>query len=620
MRGLSGRIIFLLFTLVNTLSYGQEILTGVSGNPVAEEYYKNFRFSKKSNGTDTLHLPFIDDFSSLSVEPDPGLWIDKHAFINSSYAVFPVSVGVATLDALDFDGSHYENASSLPYQADFLTSKPINLQYLPSDNIWLSFFYQPQGYGEMPETGDSLCLDFYDPEMMLWLTVWSVPGQPLKPFERVMIPVTAERFLKNGFCFRFRNYASLPDNADFSDYRDNKDHWNIDYVYLNNNRQAGDTVLRDVTFFEPGRSILKDYESIPWQHFQQAYFTQRKPFIDVKYINHDSITRNVTRVLEITDLRSGFKYSPQPTANDLISGDSTHYNFPYDYPFNFSVGDTAEYRIRTILRTDAFDYKPNDTLDYIQRFIDYYALDDGTAEAGYGLRGAGTFNASVAVKFNSYREDSLRAIEMYFNQLPDNANLNYYFYINVWDNNNGKPGNLRYSQIGARVTYTDALNRFHRYKLDSAIVVKDTFYIGFTQTVEKLLNIGFDRNRNNSHRNFYTSNGQWLNSSFPGTLMMRPLISINPLVSTSPLRAKGFEYTIYPNPATELLYIKLNTALNFEEYEFSIIDLAGKTVLSDQLVDNSPIDISGLKKGMYLVKVQSRSRNVFGVQKLIIHK
>ena len=46
------------------------------------------------------------------------------------------------------------------FEADQLTSKPINLNYPASENIWFSFFYQAGGLGDAPEKNDSLTLQF----------------------------------------------------------------------------------------------------------------------------------------------------------------------------------------------------------------------------------------------------------------------------------------------------------------------------------------------------------------------------------------------------------------------------------------------------------------------------
>ena len=50
---------------------------------------------------DTVELPFFDDFSGRSHRPDPGHWTDDYAYVNNSYSGDPVTIGVATLDAVD---------------------------------------------------------------------------------------------------------------------------------------------------------------------------------------------------------------------------------------------------------------------------------------------------------------------------------------------------------------------------------------------------------------------------------------------------------------------------------------------------------------------------------------
>jgi hypothetical protein len=284
----------------------QEFLEGLEENAVAAKFYKDYHPPRKATQADTLNLPFIDDFSDSYVIPKISLWSDKFAFINNTYPISPVTEGVATLDALDYDGTIYKNAGTLPFQADFLTSRPLNLALNSSDSIFLSFFYQPKGNGEMPETGDSLMLDFYSVQESQWRTVWSTPGDStVKKFKRVMIPVKDSRYLKKGFRFRFRNYASLFTNNQYADLRSNTDHWNIDYVKLDKNRTIMDTVLRDVAFIDPMFSLLKDYETVPWKHFEAAHATQMRPYVSTVIMNHDSITRNIKTYLEIRDLLKG---------------------------------------------------------------------------------------------------------------------------------------------------------------------------------------------------------------------------------------------------------------------------------------------------------------------------
>ncbi len=600
----------------------QEVIIPVSGNPEAKEYYDKTTVSlKKAGKSDTLELPFIDDFSDSYVEPDPDLWSDKRAYINNTYSLQQVTAGMATMDAYDPTGAHYPNAGRFPYIADYLTSHPINLDYPSSDNIFLSFYYQAKGLGEMPDKNDSLCLEFQNPGTQEWDRIWAVPGDTLmNEFSQVILRIEDEKYLQNGFRFRFLNYASQPANGDYRDMFSNVDHWHIDYVRLDRNRSFADTVLRDVAFTLPLNSLLIDYESIPWKHFEAAYFTQRQAFIQTEIANYDTLIRNVTKTLQITDLYEDFTYSPTPTANDVLPGEIFKFNFEYDYPFDFETGDSALFRIKTILRTDAFDYKPNDTLEYTQIFKNYYAYDDGSAEAGYGLRGQGTQNASVAVAFNAFNADSLRAVDMYFNQVIDSLNRNFYFYLNVWEDNNGRPGNLIYSQLGVRPEYSP-LNELVRYELDSAIAIKKgIFYVGWRKTVDQLSNIGLDLNRNNSENNFYTVGGEWLQSSIPGAIMLRPVLSKTPLKTSIEETLTQPEYQkihIYPNPADNYIELEMPEQTN-QQFRVALFDLGGRMVYRKMIYPGERINTEELENGIYFLKASPINGIRSFTQKIII--
>ena len=58
-------------------------------------------------------------------------------------------------------GEFYSNSGyDVSFIADYLSSQPINLDYSADKNIYLSFYYQPQGFGDSPEETDSLILEF----------------------------------------------------------------------------------------------------------------------------------------------------------------------------------------------------------------------------------------------------------------------------------------------------------------------------------------------------------------------------------------------------------------------------------------------------------------------------
>ena len=598
--------------------FSQEIILYGTGNPEARQFYSLTKPFKKALSADTLELPFLDDFSNTKVLPDQTKWSDNFAYINNKYPVFPISAGVATMDAYDFNGSHYSNAGSSPYIADYLSSQPVNLDLNPSDSIYLSFFYQAKGLGEKPDTEDSLCLEFYYTELDTWTKVWAIPGENLHDFKLVMIPITNPEFLKKGFRFRFYNIASQSDDPYSNDLKSDVDHWHIDYVYLNKNRNQNDTVFRDVAFVTPVTSILNDYETVPWTHLEKAHKTQRKTYINTIIRNNDNITRNVTRSLTMTDLSNSYTYKPTPTSNDILAGDSVLHLYSYDYPFDYNSGDSAQFLIRAIIQTDVFDYKANDTLEYIQDFKNYYAFDDGSSEAGYGIRGDNSSAASVAVKFECFEPDSLRAVDFYFNQVLNDVNLDNYFYLKVWSDNNGKPGSLLYSQIGLKPEYSNTLNEFVRYQLDSVIAVSGIFYLGYTKTVEEMLNLGLDLNRNNSSKNFYNMGTGWGNSQIPGAIMIRPIVSKNSLVMTSPnFLSQKSEVLLYPNPANDIFRIDIEGYAASEFYLY-IFDITGKIVYETQYTSDAQVYIGHLNEGLYMLSLINTQSGEKTSHKLII--
>jgi len=72
--------------------------------------------------------------------------------------------------------------------------------------------------------------------------------------------------------------------------------------------------------------------------------------------------------------------------------------------------------------------------------------------------------------------------------------------------------------------------------------------------------------------------------------------------------------SVYPNPSNGILHINTN-----EEISVSVIDLVGKTVISNQLIsDNSILDLTSLNNGVYFVKVTIGTKT--GVKKIVLNK
>jgi hypothetical protein len=232
----------ILFAIALSLASWAQTLTGsetegtmIYGYPQMEQFKREQRFEAREQrgGGSSLSLPFFDDFSRYSLPTDDPnipldwqMWEDDDIFINGTFPVGPPTIGVATFEGLGPDGYPYDFTDENSYGgADTLTSLPINLAgFEAGDNIYLTFFYEPGGLGNNPDSQDSLVVEFFSPfGAGEWFRQWGVAGNNNVTFQQVFLPISAEEFLMDGFRFRFRNYATLSGNAD---------HWHVDYVIV----------------------------------------------------------------------------------------------------------------------------------------------------------------------------------------------------------------------------------------------------------------------------------------------------------------------------------------------------------------------------------------------------
>lgn len=612
--------IFLIVLLMDvSLVWAQEVLLpSVTNQLVIENGDKVYL--KNSKAIESVELPFFDDFSEYYFQPNPLKWADNYVFINGTYPINPPSLGVATFDAVDNNGNFYDNAGfGNSFGADTLSSNPINLNYPSDGSIFLSFYYQPQGIADSPEEADSLFLDFFAPELNVWNNVWKIPGSALTDFKQVMIQVSDQVYLKDGFRFRFHNKASLSTDIDPSKAV-NVDHWNIDYVYLNRGRNINDTVYHDIAFVYPMKSLLKNYESMPWRHFITNSSMLLKTNVSSFYKNNDNVNRLIDSIYyvfydnngsEPNDTLFGGSYDREPNSQ-------VEFNPPFVYPFLTNAADSASFNIKARFITDGFDPTINNEVLYVQKFYDYYAYDDGSAEAGYGLTGDGAQNAQLACKFNCVKEDTLNAIQFYFTKsLYDNSQK--YFYLTIWEDNNGVPGKVIYKRQGVKPEYENELNKFHTYYIDdTTIVISGNFYVGWIQTTSDLLNLGFDFNRNYQQNNFYNINGVWENSRYEGALMIRPFFGKQLTTQVIPFKSNAkTNVNIYPNPAADEIFIRFENPSDYQQIVVSIYNISGKLVLQTNYLINQPINLSGLKEGVYIIRLTDRSRQLNYSQKII---
>ncbi len=612
-----------LFTLLFTISIGfhlfaQEYTLPLNENPEVKNYIKknlSEKFNKNSDTT-SMELPFWDDFSEQNIYPSPTYWTDRKAYINNTLALNPPTIGVATLDAVNAQGAIYENANyNTLFAADTLTSVPINLNYPGNTTIFLSFYYQPKGLGDAPEEQDSLFLEFYAPEENTWNRVWTTPGTNNTDFTFVIIPVDEEKYLKDNFQFRFGNYASFG-AATYPSLATNCDFWNIDYVYLNKDRSIDDTVFKDLAFTAPLSSLLKDYTAAPWDHFKNANVQNLKDEIKVAFKNNDNETRlidslNFTLQDEDGTSANQFWFAGTYTPLAFQQSEILLSGHPFSFPGN-NLSE-ADFLLSAKIVTNSYDPAQNNTVSYTQSFKNYYAYDDGSAEAGYGIYGNGTKYGQVALKFAPMKNDYLTGVNMYFTRAFEDASQKY-FWIYIWEAaEDGTPGDTIATIEGIRPEYEDELNKFHRYVFEEPLFIEGDFFIGWTQTTEDKLNIGFDYNTINNKKTFYNISGDWMQSQIPGSLMIRPLFgTIANSISTTDIES----LKVYPNPATDKINIELPHNID-KTQSIEITDIQGKRFYAKQQIHSNSLDISRLPKGIYLIKITDNSSKRIFMSKFV---
>lgn len=659
--------IFLLLA-IPAIAVSQEIITGLQVNSKVMEMAGKTNPSRLA--AEPLLLPFFDDFSDSQVFPDPKRWSDSDAFINDDYAKNPPTVGVATLDAIDNLGRLYENASPFPYMADFLTSQPIRLDSLftpvkriitRADSLYLSFYYQPQGFGNAPGKYDSLVLEFlapgetstyiisldtiingqpitlYDTIVIEgWRKVWSAAGQSLNSFyakdstwfRQVLVPVRdSAMFYTSEFRFRFRNYASLA-SAILPDWQSNGDQWNIDYVYLNIGRNSADKLHKDVAFAAKAPPMLKNYTSMPYNQFRSNFVNEMKSNLSMRLTNLDNENYNISYGYSVSQEYkppfynySGGNFFIPPY---ITSGYSTYPEFanpPVNFVFPIGVQEKTFFTTTHVLSPEAnLGRRQNDTVKHVQVFANYLSYDDGTAEAGYGLTPKG---AQLAYKFKLNRVDSLVAVQMYFNQTLNGGNVKS-FYLNVWNDYFGEPGDLIYSRFGYEPAYEDSLNKFFTYELDSVLKIEGgnfpnlTFYVGWEQVTADNLNLGYDFNNDASEHTYYRTFGKWRQSIYPGAIMIRPVLG-KLKVMDIPKNIVDQKLKIYPNPASDgQVWIDLPENTDKRNITITIVGTDGKMLLNRPYQRET--DISMLAPGFYIIQLTDGSGILIGREKLIVNR
>ena len=571
---------------------------------------------------DTLSLPFFDDFVSTTVYPDASRWKNNHVFINNDFPKNPPSYGVATFDNLDANGNPYRELNDQTFGAcDTLTSLAINLKdssgkiFNLADSFFLSFYFQRQGIGDPSDSRDSILMQFKDKNGN-WHTHWRATGGSVAPFSFIILGIKNVNFLFKGFQFRFINFSRNTGNLN---------QWHIDYIHLARNRKSNVNYYDDIAIQSRPSSLLKNYFEMPYDHFQSDSAQQKAKLIFVNANNLHNSTKNV-QARHTETSQSSIICSTVFNSNNanIPSQDSAKRRFQ-GFNLNNLTGSPVvikrEYEIRE--SGIASKYPQNDKITVFQEFGSCYAYDDGTAEYGFGYDDDvidPNYKGAIAYKFNLVKSDSIWAIGMFFNQSVKSTSA-LKFDLKIWQKISklGQGRNedqLILSLPNLTPKFTDSLNGYHIFKLDSSIVLpKGDFYIGWEQEGNTHLDIGYDINNGyheteSSDNLFWLDRGNWTSVDFKGALMMRPYVGKRLWLGSGKLvNHKVAQPSVFPNPFTS----KINVAFQHEIADLMLVDLNGKIIITSK---TSELDASMLQAGIYTLRITTKSGKIFN-QKMV---
>lgn len=623
-----------VFCLTN--GWSQEYLTGFNGG-IPEE---NQMVTKDDV---VVTLPFFDDFTKLGLYPDESKWQRGNVFANSSFPKMPVNYRSATLDVIDRYGKVYSRGSSNPFIGDTLMSVRIRLDsygdqvLTPADSLYFSFYYQPAGFGDSPERDDSLVLKFGygSDDGIVWKHIWSTEGVELDTFllgcgsnqyfKKVMIPITDSCFFTDEFYVMFYNYGTLPTTM-YPNDRSNMDQWNVDFVYLDKNRSiiASDTYPM-VSFTNTSPTFLKRYRAMPYKHYKDNPINEIDNVFNMYLTNLDINMHEVRYHCEVEDNNSDWSYTfPNALYPSEIFVINQYNNVGvmkdsivmgnFIYPYNLNT-DTTSFTIRHRIEVvdEHGDEVAGDIIVAQQGFYNYFAYDDGTPEMGYGLVPGDTY---FAAQFKVMTLDTLAGVQILFNRTYNDANYNF-FDIVVWRDNNGKPGEVLYTLENQRPKWDDnKMYAFSDYLFNDVVKVNSTFYVGIRQRYNKSINIGFDTSVDNSQYCFFDVGSGWHNTSYSGSLMIRPVMGKNPyFVGIEENQECSVKMNLYPNPASNI--VRIEGVDDIMADETVIYDMTGRLIKKCQYCNE--LNVDDLQNGVYLLRVIMNDGS-FEAAKLFISK
>lgn len=584
-------------------------------------------------------LPFWDDFSwtqvdqkndTLSNYPIDSLWVNNYTvWINSGLGLNPPSINVATFNGLDATNQPYSDQAVANGFRDTLTSQPIKLnEVAPAErnSVFLSFFYQWHGNGEPPDANDYLRVDFKN-DQGSWESVMTISTSEsfsANEFYDTLLQVQGDRFFHESFQFRFMNYGRLSGPYDT---------WNLDYVYLNKNRNATDRYLPDRTIISSLTNMFNGYRAVPYHHFVNSTNDPvSQPSFDVFNVQNDTSTLSyfvkgtfINYKDSIADIKTvdplgsgstpidgqtGVIYTRErktvtlgtvPARNDGAQFDLEADSVRISLKIQLSTGDTFNPETGNFANDydpaifQPLDFRSNDTLRADYMLKDYYAYDDGFAEYAVGLTAFGN-RAAYLFEMLTAEPDTLIGFDIYYPDYGVTSTLTVDF--TIYDDDNGVPGTPLYT-LPSYTIRRSGLNKFDSIRFGDQFLVEDKFYIGWKAPVGGTFKVGLDTNNDSGAKLFINTNGTWAqNTDVTGSVMIRPVFGGGNIIVGIP--EEKIQSQIFPNPNHGEFFIP------------SGFDLIHVTTVTGQAIPfytqdegvNQKVHLGKVSPGLYILQLQ----------------
>ena len=576
---------------------------------------KEFPFSN-ARLKNTRKFPFFDDFSDSRRQVDESKWkSSENISISPSAGINAPSYNVAVLNSTKIDGNTYSEDSQKTGKIDSLSSIEINLVDIPSskrEKIYLSFFVQKAGItDDFPESPDSLNISFLN-KNDTWDLVWSSAEKTIKStsFQEYFVKLEPEYFHEN-FQFKFQSYGNQSGNYDV---------WLLDYIQLAHERNGINTPKLDRAINSTPSSLFDNYRHIPKTHIKKAKLSDSISFSlfnleNSLYPVHYSVyikEKNTGIVLDTLGekFQNFINLRPKATTNIKIAN-----------TFDINKIRTSIESIETLItcytgdgklienivnedttRYDKVNLEINDSIRNQYHLNNFYAYDDGTAEASAGINQNG---GEIACKFVFLESDQIDTVQIYFPNTGYSEGSQL-FRLKVYESENGLPKKHPIDSMLHNTVQTGDSSVFTEYALSRPIYVKDTIYISIESSSDKYLGIGLDKeNVPSDDILFQKISTQWEKAKNIGRLMIRPVLHTQkPLPDGVLDNEKKQLFSLHPNPNTGTLRI------NSQIENIKIYNTFGQEVKFSTHTDSNyhTIKITNSNSGIHILKGEANNR------------